>query len=76
MTCISGLFLMLPLPVPASNILPALTVIFLAAAMLECDGLCVIAFAITLVFFDGIFIGGAAAIHAVREWFSGISPSD
>jgi hypothetical protein len=70
MTCISGLFLMLPLPVPASKILPALTIIFLAAARLECDGLCVIAFAITLVFF------GAAAIHAVREWFSGISPSD
>ena len=27
----------------------------------------IVAFAIALVFFGGIFIGGAAAIHAVRE---------
>lgn len=80
MICMSGLLLMLPLPVPVSNILPALTIIFLAAAMLERDGLFVIlgivAFTITLVFFGGIFIGGATAVHAVREWFSGIPPGD
>ena len=80
MICLSGLFLLLPLPVPLSNVLPALAIILLAAAMLERDGLFgilgFITFVITLVVFAGIFIGGAAAIQAIREWFSGIPPGD
>ena len=48
--------------------------------MLERDGLVgilgFITFAMTLVVFAGIFLGGAAAIEAVREWFSGIPPGD
>lgn len=80
MICVSGLFLLLPLPVPLSNVLPAFAIVLLAAAMLERDGLFgilgFIAFALTLVFFGGIFLGGAAAIDAVRQWFSGIPPGD
>lgn len=70
--CISGLLLLLPLPVPFSNLLPGLTVIFLAAALLERDGFFVVAgilmFAFTLVFFSGIYLGGAAAISWLRDW--------
>lgn len=80
MICVSGLFLLLPLPVPLSNVLPALAIVLLAAAMLERDGLFgilgFITFAITLVVFGGIFIGSAAAIEALREWFAGNPPSD
>ena len=80
MICVSGLFLLLPLPVPLSNVLPAFAIVLLAAAMLERDGLVgilgFVTFAITLVVFGGIFLGGAAAIEAVREWFSGIPPGD
>jgi hypothetical protein len=36
---LSGLFLLLPLPVPMSNFFPALTVILLASGALESDGL-------------------------------------
>jgi len=80
MICVSGVFLLLPLPVPLSNTLPALAIVLLAAAMFERDGLVgllgIIVFALALVFFGGIFLGGAAAIHAVREWFAGIPPGD
>ncbi|MGI8603088.1 MAG: exopolysaccharide biosynthesis protein [Verrucomicrobiales bacterium] len=80
MICLSGVLLLLPLPVPLSNIVPALTIIFLSAATLERDGvfviLGIIAFTITIIFFGGIFIGGAAAVQVVREWFSGVPPGD
>jgi len=80
MICLSGVLLLLPLPVPFSNILPALTIICLAAAMLERDGVFVvlgmIAFVVTLIFFGGIFLGGAAAIQALRESFKDIPPGD
>lgn len=80
MICISGVLLLLPLPVPFSNILPALTVVFLAAAALERDGYFVIfgvlLFILTLIFFGGIFVGGAATIHALRDWFQSVPPGD
>lgn len=80
MICVSGILLLLPLPVPFSNVLPALAIFFLSAALLERDGLFVIvgtfAFIATLFFFGGIFIGGAAAIEAIREHFQHIPPGD
>lgn len=72
MICISGLLLLLPLPVPFSNILPAITIILLAAAMLERDGLLVIfgiiAFVANCFFFAGIFAIGAKAVLWLRDW--------
>jgi hypothetical protein len=63
-----GLLLVLPLPLPFSNGLPALTVVLLAAAMLERDGYCVLAglamFALTAAYFGALLLGGAA----VTEW--------
>ena len=80
MICLSGLLLMLPLPIPFSNVLPGLAIIFLAAALMERDGWFIVAgmvmFVITCVFFGAIFIGGAAAIRVVSQWFSGVPPGD
>jgi len=60
-----GLFLLLPLPIPFSNGLPALTVVLIAAATLERDGYFVIAglsmFLFTLSFFAMLLWGGAEA---------------
>jgi len=82
MIFISGLLLMLPLPIPFSNILPAITVIFLAAALLERDGYFVIAgvlaFVVDAAFFSAIFLGGAAVVNWLEDWFGGGSfdPND
>lgn len=76
MICLSGLLLMLPLPIPFSNLVPALGIIFLAAALVERDGYFIVAgifmFAFTLLFFGGIFFGGAAVVNWLEEWFGGI----
>lgn len=73
MIFISGLLLMLPLPIPLSNGLPALTIIFLAVALLERDGYFVIAgvltFVVDAVFFGSIFLGGAAVLNWLWDWF-------
>lgn len=72
MICISGSLLLLPLPIPLSNLFPGLTVIFLAAALLERDGYFVILgtimFVLTCVFFVGIYIGGTATIDLMKQW--------
>jgi hypothetical protein len=60
---ISGLLLLLPLPVPLSNTLPALTVILLAAGAVERDGVFFIVgcllFALTACFFSLLAFGAA-----------------
>ncbi|MBM3846094.1 MAG: exopolysaccharide biosynthesis protein, partial [Verrucomicrobia bacterium] len=60
---LAGLCLLLPLPVPFSNALPAWTILLLAAAALERDGLCFLAgtimFVVTAGFFTLIALGGA-----------------
>jgi hypothetical protein len=82
MIFISGLLLMLPLPIPFSNILPAITVVFLAAALLERDGYFVIAgvlaFVVDAAFFSAIFLGGAAVVNWLEDWFGGggFDPND
>jgi hypothetical protein len=58
----SGLLLLLPLPLPFSNSLPALTVLLLAAGALERDGAFFLAgcsiFLVTIGFFVFIALGG------------------
>jgi hypothetical protein len=60
---LSGLLLLLPLPIPLSNSLPALTVVLLAAGAMERDGLFFVAgcvmFGLTLAFFSLLAFGGA-----------------
>ncbi|MBU3665489.1 MAG: exopolysaccharide biosynthesis protein [Chthoniobacterales bacterium] len=64
--CFCGFLLLLPLPVPGTNTLPALTVIFTAAAFSERDGYFLvaagIAFVATLLFFGALAWGGVEAV--------------
>jgi hypothetical protein len=63
---ISGLLLLLPLPIPLTNSFPALTVVLLAAGAMERDGLFFLAgcatFAVTLGYFGLLAFGG---VHLV-----------
>ena len=63
---LSGLMLLLPLPIPFSNMLPALTVVLVASAFSERDGATLgaglILFLISLGFIGAIFFGGSEAI--------------
>ncbi len=72
---ISGLFLIIPLPVPFSNSLPACTVLLLAAGALERDGLAFLAgcglFAVTTAFFLLLALGGAEATHKLQQLLMG-----
>jgi hypothetical protein len=60
---LSGVLLLLPLPIPLTNTLPALTVVLLAAGAMERDGLFFLAgcatFVLTLAFFGLLAFGGA-----------------
>jgi len=80
MICLCGLLLMLPLPIPFSNFIPAVTIILLAAALLERDGVFIIGgiamFAATLIFFGGLFFGGAAVVDWLHDYFGGVFQAD
>ncbi len=70
-----GTLLLLPLPVPFSNLFPAATVVLLAVANIGRDGFFVIlgmgTFMATLLFFGALIAGGAAAIDWVTDHFRG-----
>lgn len=72
---ISGLLLILPLPLPFSNSLPAWTVIFLAAGALGRDGLFFIAgclsFAVSVAYFTALSLGGVTLLEKVLVFFTG-----
>jgi hypothetical protein len=63
---VCGLLLLLPLPIPGTNMLPALTVVLTAAAFSERDGYCLIAaglaFLLTIAFFGALVWGSAEII--------------
>ena len=71
---VCGLLLSLPLPIPFSNMLPAMTVIVFACSTLGRDGFFYIGgiccFAITVAFFAVIGLGGAAAMAWIYEWLA------
>lgn len=67
----SGLLLLLPLPVPFSNFFPAATVVLLAAGALERDGLfffggCVM-FGLSVSYFSLLAFGGVHAIEKIQQ---------
>lgn len=72
---LSGMFLLLPLPIPFSNTLPAWTILLLAAGALERDGLFFIAgcvaFATTAAFFTMLAFGGMEAVQRLLHIFPG-----
>jgi hypothetical protein len=71
---VCGVLLSLPLPIPFSNMLPAMTVITFACSTLGKDGFFyvggIFCFVITVVFFAVIGFGGAAATAWVYEWLA------
>ncbi len=68
---LSGLLLLLPLPIPFSNSLPALTVVLLAAGAMERDGVFFLAgcamFSATLAYFALLAFGGAHLLDSLRH---------
>jgi len=68
---LSGLLLLLPLPIPLTNSLPALTVVLLAAGAMERDGLFLLAgcamFALTIAFFSLLAFGGAHFFESLQH---------
>lgn len=66
---VSGLLLLLPIPVPFTNTLPALTVLLLSAGAVERDGLFfvggVVMFLITIAYFVLLALGGAHVFEAL-----------
>ena len=66
---LSGLLLLLPLPIPLTNTLPALTVVLLAAGAIERDGLFFLAgcatFLLTLAFFGLLAFGGVRLLDSL-----------
>jgi hypothetical protein len=70
MIMVSGALLLLPLPIPFTNGLPAFTVVLLTASAMERDGLCLLAgfgsFACTLGYFGLLVFGGSRLL----DWLS------
>jgi hypothetical protein len=77
---ICGLLLMLPLPIPLTNGFPALTIVLLAGAMLERDGISMIAgllsFVLTLALFAALTWGGSEAVGYLKNWLGGLRAAD
>lgn len=78
--CACGLLMLLPIPIPFSNGLPALTVVLLGSAMLERDGYLVIAglvlFLITLGYFGGLTWGGSEVVGWLQDKLGGTASPD
>ncbi|HWH68257.1 MAG TPA: exopolysaccharide biosynthesis protein, partial [Candidatus Sulfotelmatobacter sp.] len=64
---LSGVLLLLPLPIPFSNFFPALTVVLLASGALKQDGLCFLAgclaFCLSAGYFTLLAFGGVKAVE-------------
>lgn len=71
----SGLLLLLPLPIPFTNFMPACTIFLLAAGALERDGVFLIGgwimFGLTVAFFALLAFGGSQAVEGIARVFSG-----
>lgn len=80
MILVSGVLLLLPLPIPFSNILPALTVVLTAGALLERDGYAVLAgvlaFGLCLCFFGAIAFGGIEFVTWLNHHAGGLFRAD
>ena len=68
---LSGLLLLLPVPIPLTNSFPALTIVLLAAGAMERDGLFFLAgcatFAATLAYFGLLAFGGVHLVDNLRH---------
>lgn len=66
----SGLMLLLPLPIPLTNLFPAATVVLLAAGSLERDGVCFLLgcamFTLGIGYFILLWLGGVHAVNGLN----------
>lgn len=73
---ISAFLLLLPLPIPFSNNLPALAILLTAGGLLERDGRFILAghimAAVSVAFFAGIFLASKEATDAVWHWLTSL----
>jgi hypothetical protein len=69
-----SLLLLLPLPIPFSNIFPAFSILLLSAGLLERDGAFILAghvgFLLSVAFFIFMGIAGKEGVEAVMRWFN------
>jgi hypothetical protein len=72
---IAGALLMLPLPIPFSNGLPAWAIILMAVGMMQKDGYFIMSgyflFSATIAFFAGLIFGGAKGLEWVWQLIFG-----
>lgn len=72
---ICALCLLLPVPVPLSNVIPAWGVLLIAGGLLECDGVFILAgyfmTAVAMVFFAIIGFAGVEAFDFIWKWLAG-----
>jgi hypothetical protein len=72
---VSGFYLLLSLPIPFTNFLPAVTILLLAAGALERDGVFLIGgwlmFGLSSLYFALIAIGGRQAVEMIRNYLVG-----
>lgn len=70
-----ALLLLLPLPIPFSNIVPAFSILLLAAGLLERDGVFILAgylgFLLGVAFFVILGVAGVEGVEAVWRWITG-----
>ena len=70
-----AVLLLLPLPIPFSNILPAFSILLLAAGLLERDGVFILAghlgFLLSVAFFVVVGFAGREGLQAIMRWFTG-----
>ena len=71
---LAAILLLLPLPVPFSNLIPAFSILLLSAGLLERDGLFLLAGHLTFLcavgFFAVLGFAGAEGFDALRAWRS------
>jgi hypothetical protein len=77
---VCGFVLLLPLPIPLTNGMPALTIVLLAGAVLDRDGVAMIAgllsFALTLGLLALLAWGGIEAVEWLTKGLGGFGASD
>jgi hypothetical protein len=69
-----SVMLLLPLPIPFSNIIPAFSILLLSAGLLERDGAFILSgyfgFVLSVVFFVVMGFAGKEGVEAIMRWFT------
>lgn len=70
-----SLLLLLPLPIPFSNMIPAFSILLLSAGLLERDGAFILTgyfgFVLSVLFFIVMGVAGKEGVEAIFRWFTG-----